>query len=208
MLLLASCTAIAVLLRVYLQFAVSPCNLLAACTFTCGTVLLLHYTQLFTHVPLAPLSLLVCVLLLLLHCSPGFQKSQAEFAGKRVPIGRLGTTADIAYAAVYLCSDTAAGYVSGHTLVVDGAEVRACTIDYYCSNYAAMRCSSNIHSKRTTCAMCADHPKHTLISAVASCTSAALSQRLTASSCSLWQCASFGTLCLTTRVKPQIRFSV
>jgi NAD(P)-dependent dehydrogenase (short-subunit alcohol dehydrogenase family) len=45
-----------------------------------------------------------------------------------VPIGRLGTTADIAYAAVYLCSDTAAGYVSGHTLVVDGAEVRVCDV--------------------------------------------------------------------------------
>jgi Enoyl-(Acyl carrier protein) reductase len=84
---------------------------------------------------LAALLLLGHALQLLCHCSPGFQKSQAEFAGKRVPIGRLGTTADIAYAAVYLCSDTAAGYVSGHTLVVDGAEVCTSAIYYYCSYY-------------------------------------------------------------------------
>jgi 2,4-dienoyl-CoA reductase [(3E)-enoyl-CoA-producing], peroxisomal len=42
-----------------------------------------------------------------------------EGALKQCPLGRLGTTDDIANAALYLCSD-AASYVNGVTLVVDG----------------------------------------------------------------------------------------
>lgn len=38
---------------------------------------------------------------------------------RRVPLGRLGTPADVAAAALFLCSD-AAGWVSGVTLAVDG----------------------------------------------------------------------------------------
>ena len=38
-----------------------------------------------------------------------------------VPLGRLGTTQEIGQAAVYLASNETGGYVSGHTLVVDGA---------------------------------------------------------------------------------------
>jgi NAD(P)-dependent dehydrogenase (short-subunit alcohol dehydrogenase family) len=39
--------------------------------------------------------------------------------GNVVPVGRAGTGADAAAAAVYLCSDEAA-YVNGTTLMVDG----------------------------------------------------------------------------------------
>jgi 2,4-dienoyl-CoA reductase [(3E)-enoyl-CoA-producing], peroxisomal len=42
-----------------------------------------------------------------------------EGALKQCPLGRLGTTGDIANAALFLCSD-AASYVNGVTLVVDG----------------------------------------------------------------------------------------
>jgi len=42
-----------------------------------------------------------------------------EHAIRTCPMGRLGTTDDIAHAALYLCSD-AASYVNGVTLVVDG----------------------------------------------------------------------------------------
>ena len=39
-----------------------------------------------------------------------------------IPMGRLGTAFDIGMAAVYLSCDASGGYVSGDTLVVDGAE--------------------------------------------------------------------------------------
>jgi NAD(P)-dependent dehydrogenase (short-subunit alcohol dehydrogenase family) len=42
-----------------------------------------------------------------------------EGALKQCPLGRMGTTDDIANAALYLCSD-AASFVNGVTLVVDG----------------------------------------------------------------------------------------
>jgi NAD(P)-dependent dehydrogenase (short-subunit alcohol dehydrogenase family) len=37
-----------------------------------------------------------------------------------MPLGRLGTPQEVAEAVVWLCSD-AASYVTGHTLLVDGA---------------------------------------------------------------------------------------
>jgi peroxisomal 2,4-dienoyl-CoA reductase len=61
--------------------------------------------------------------------TPGFLKlsggatpeeAEARFAST-VPMGRLGTKFDIGMAAVFLCSD-AGTFVSGHSLVVDGAE--------------------------------------------------------------------------------------
>ncbi|MDO8532372.1 MAG: glucose 1-dehydrogenase [Dehalococcoidia bacterium] len=53
--------------------------------------------------------------------TPGFPKPPpvAERIVKGIPLGRLGDPVFIAAATVYLASD-AAGYVSGHTLVVDG----------------------------------------------------------------------------------------
>jgi NAD(P)-dependent dehydrogenase (short-subunit alcohol dehydrogenase family) len=36
-----------------------------------------------------------------------------------IPLGRKGTPADIGHAVLYLCSPMA-GYVTGHSLVVDG----------------------------------------------------------------------------------------
>jgi len=38
---------------------------------------------------------------------------------ERIPLGRLGTADDVAAAARYLTGD-AAGYITGHTLTVDG----------------------------------------------------------------------------------------
>lgn len=40
---------------------------------------------------------------------------------ERIPLGRLGTKRDIAFAVVFLAG-SAAGFVNGHTLVVDGGE--------------------------------------------------------------------------------------
>jgi 3-oxoacyl-[acyl-carrier protein] reductase len=42
-----------------------------------------------------------------------------EASLKRIPLGRLGDPADIARAAIFLCSD-AASYITGTTVVVDG----------------------------------------------------------------------------------------
>ncbi len=47
------------------------------------------------------------------------QPAQYEEALKRIPLGRFGQPADIANAFAFLASD-AAGYITGHTLVVDG----------------------------------------------------------------------------------------
>ena len=47
--------------------------------------------------------------------------------GRRIPLGRLGETADIASAAVFLASD-AASWITGHTLVVDGGAMLGATI--------------------------------------------------------------------------------
>lgn len=40
--------------------------------------------------------------------------------GRLLPIGRLGTPEEVAEAVVWLCSD-AASYITGHTMLVDGA---------------------------------------------------------------------------------------
>jgi len=50
--------------------------------------------------------------------SPAAQKVTESFM-KHIPLGRPGSVDDIANAALYLASDDA-GYVTGHTLVVDG----------------------------------------------------------------------------------------
>ncbi len=46
-------------------------------------------------------------------------EAQRREAVARIPVGRFGTTEDMARAVLYLASDAAA-YVTGHTLVVDG----------------------------------------------------------------------------------------
>jgi NAD(P)-dependent dehydrogenase (short-subunit alcohol dehydrogenase family) len=47
-----------------------------------------------------------------------------EAARASVPAGRLGTPAELADAAVFLCSDRA-GYVTGQSLLVDGGLTRS-----------------------------------------------------------------------------------
>lgn len=49
----------------------------------------------------------------------GQQQALIDQLKERVPLGRAGTTEEIGDSCVFLCS-TAARYVSGHTLVVDG----------------------------------------------------------------------------------------
>lgn len=44
-------------------------------------------------------------------------------AGRAVPMGRLGSAFDVAFATVFLCSGVAAGYVTGQEIVVDGGAV-------------------------------------------------------------------------------------
>ena len=54
--------------------------------------------------------------------TPGFTKLAGSdpTLKERLPLGRAGTTAEIGDACVFLCSKAAA-YISGHTMVVDGA---------------------------------------------------------------------------------------
>ena len=55
--------------------------------------------------------------------APGFTSADVEeMITERVPLGRLGTAFDIGMAAVFLACDTSGGYISGDTIVVDGAE--------------------------------------------------------------------------------------
>ena len=55
--------------------------------------------------------------------APGMTSDDVEdMIAERVPMGRLGTAFDIGMAAVYLSCDASGSYVSGTTLVVDGAE--------------------------------------------------------------------------------------
>ena len=42
--------------------------------------------------------------------------------GRILPTGRLGTPEEVAEAVVWLCSESAS-YVTGHTMVVDGAMI-------------------------------------------------------------------------------------
>ncbi|HET6518734.1 MAG TPA: SDR family NAD(P)-dependent oxidoreductase [Geminicoccaceae bacterium] len=52
------------------------------------------------------------------HRSPEFIRSMEE----SVPLGRLGTPRDVAYATLFLASDEAA-YITGTTIVVDGGQI-------------------------------------------------------------------------------------
>jgi 3-oxoacyl-[acyl-carrier protein] reductase len=63
--------------------------------------------------------------------APGFiQTAMTEALGEdvreglkaRIPLGRLGTAEDVAYAVAFLCSEDA-GYVTGQVLPVDGGMV-------------------------------------------------------------------------------------
>ena len=58
--------------------------------------------------------------------SAPFFKNQAvrTLRANAVPLGRLGTAADVADAVMFLCSDAAA-YVSGQTLAVDGGVINS-----------------------------------------------------------------------------------
>ncbi|MEM0331246.1 MAG: SDR family oxidoreductase [Archaeoglobaceae archaeon] len=47
-----------------------------------------------------------------------------EFLKDLIPLGRIGTAWDTAYAALYLASDEAS-YVTGETLIVDGGLLAA-----------------------------------------------------------------------------------
>ncbi len=49
----------------------------------------------------------------------GTNEAVKELVAEVIPLGRMGSKADIGLAAVYLCSG-AAGFVTGETLVVDG----------------------------------------------------------------------------------------
>jgi NAD(P)-dependent dehydrogenase (short-subunit alcohol dehydrogenase family) len=44
-----------------------------------------------------------------------------QIVEERIPVGRMGARRDIALACIYLASP-AAGFLTGHTLVVDGGE--------------------------------------------------------------------------------------
>ena len=52
------------------------------------------------------------------HATANDPARKAKIMG-RIPMGRVGTEADIGWAMTYLASD-AANYVTGHVLVVDG----------------------------------------------------------------------------------------
>lgn len=55
--------------------------------------------------------------------APGFTSDDVnEMIAERIPLGRLGTAMDIGMTAVFLACDGSGGYISGDTLVVDGAE--------------------------------------------------------------------------------------
>lgn len=73
---------------------------------------------------LAPLGIRVNALSPGITATPLSQEANPELFEERattVPMGRAGTTADVAAAARYLCSP-AAGFVTGTNLVVDGGE--------------------------------------------------------------------------------------
>ena len=52
--------------------------------------------------------------------APGDPSSMEDMVKTTIPLNRLGTKSDIAYTAVFLCTD-AASFITGDTLVVDGA---------------------------------------------------------------------------------------
>jgi 2,4-dienoyl-CoA reductase [(3E)-enoyl-CoA-producing], peroxisomal len=53
--------------------------------------------------------------------APGAADAASEVIRSRVPLGKMGEKWDVAMACVYLSSE-AGGYVTGHTMVVDGGE--------------------------------------------------------------------------------------
>jgi 3-oxoacyl-[acyl-carrier protein] reductase len=53
-----------------------------------------------------------------LHRPPEFIRTMEQ----AVPLGRLGTPRDVAYACLYLASDEAA-FVTGTTIVIDGGQI-------------------------------------------------------------------------------------
>ncbi len=54
----------------------------------------------------------------------GSTREEAEAAGRKLPIGRLGEPGELAAAAAFLCS-TRASYITGETLAVDGGKTRS-----------------------------------------------------------------------------------
>lgn len=54
----------------------------------------------------------------------GDQEGYRKVRDAQVPTGKMGTAFDVAYAALYLCSDEA-GYVTGQEIVVDGGIVNS-----------------------------------------------------------------------------------
>lgn len=54
----------------------------------------------------------------------GDQEGYRKVRDAQVPTGKMGSAFDVAYAALYLCSDEA-GYVTGQEVVVDGAIVNS-----------------------------------------------------------------------------------
>ena len=49
-----------------------------------------------------------------------WEKGRGEQVAKAYPLKRLGEPEDVAAAALYLASDAASGWVTGHTIVLDG----------------------------------------------------------------------------------------
>jgi len=70
----------------------------------------------------------------------GFMPEDAQARGMaKIPLGRYGRRRDIAEACLYLSSDAAAGYVTGHVLVVDGGAWMGGLVDSMIDEMAGTR---------------------------------------------------------------------